>query len=232
MDRDRGVDGRRVGPERVEPEGLETEQPTSALPEGDVEVLRQDTSVVLRRDSARWGAIWAGLFTAVTTFLLLELLAFGIGLIRVGPDIFTPQDQPNPWVSVIIGLIAFFAGGVVAGITSSVRGPITGALNGFLVWALGIVLILLLSALGLGQVFGALGNFVGQLGLLQPGGINAPNPNLPNVDPQQVLGFLRTAALWTFLGMLLSAVASALGGWLGGRTDRPIGHVPRPRHRV
>jgi hypothetical protein len=44
----------------------------------------------------------------------------------------------------------------VAGMTSAVRGEATGLLNGFLVWALGTVLILLLSALGLGQIFGAL----------------------------------------------------------------------------
>jgi hypothetical protein len=64
-------------------------------------------------------------------------------------------------VSAILGLIAFFVGGAVAGMTSAVRGAVPGLVNGFLVWALGTVLILLLSALGLGQVFGALGNVVG-----------------------------------------------------------------------
>ena len=29
----------------------------------------------------------------------------------------------------------------------------------------------------------------------------------------------------TFLGLLLSAVAPALGGWLGGKRPDPIGHM-------
>ena len=51
---------------------------------------RQAAEVVVPRDSARWGPIWAGLITALTTFLLLELLAFGTGILTPnfagGPD--------------------------------------------------------------------------------------------------------------------------------------------------
>jgi hypothetical protein len=107
---------------------------------------------VVRRNSARWGPIWAGLITALTTYVLLELLAIGIGLQDVGPG----AGGGDGWVPAIIGLIAFFTGGAVAGMTSAVRGASTGLLNGFLVWALGTTLILVLSALGLGQIFGAL----------------------------------------------------------------------------
>ena len=170
-----------------------------------------------RRDSARWGPIWAGLITAVTTFMMLELLTIGVGLQDVG----TGTDVDG-WVPAIIGLIAFFTGGWVAGITSAVRGAATGLLNGLLVWALGTVLTLVLSALGLGQIFGALGNLVGQLALLQGGVFFVPNAA---VDPEQVAQAIRDAALGTFLGLLLSALASALGDWLGGRRPAPIGHV-------
>lgn len=152
--------------------------------------------------------------------MLLELLAFGLGLLT--PSIVPGQDNTaSAWVSGVIGLIAFFTGGSVAGMTSAVRGTATGLLNGFLVWALGTVLILALSALGLGQVFGALGNLVGQFSLLQ-GALSVPNAN---VDPQQILGALRTAALVGFFSLLVSAIASAIGGWLGGRTNHPIGHM-------
>lgn len=183
----------------------------------------QDTDVIVRRDSARWGPIWAGLIAALTTFLLLELLAFGLGLTT--PNLGTGTDNTaSAWVSGIIGLIAFFTGGSVAGMTSSVRGTATGLLNGFLVWALGTVVILVLSALGLGQIFGALGSVIGQLGqinLLQ-GGLNAPNAN---IDPQQLLDTLRTTAIGAFFSLMLAAIFSALGGWLGGRTNNPIGHM-------
>ncbi len=171
-----------------------------------------------RRDSIRWGPIWAGLITALTTFLLLQLLAIGLGLVGVGPE-----SGGGGWVPAIIGLIAFFIGGSVAGMTSAVRGAATGLLNGFLVWALGTVLILLLSALGLGQVFGALGNVVGQLGLLQ----NLQNANVPDFDRAQIAQAVRSGAIGAFFGLLLSALASMLGGFLGGRSSDPIGRMAR-----
>ncbi|MGB3682828.1 MAG: hypothetical protein WA990_10130 [Rubrobacteraceae bacterium] len=176
-----------------------------------------------RRDSARWGPIWAGLIAALTTFLLLQLLAIGIGIVGIGPN-----NTGGAWVSAILGLIAFFIGGAVAGMTSSVRGPVPGLINGFLVWALGTVLILLLSALGLGQIFGALGSVVGQVGVLQniqQGGVNAPN-----VDPAQIASDVRAGALGAFFGLLLTAVASMIGGLLGGSPKEPVGHMARDRN--
>lgn len=184
---------------------------------------REDGVFAARRDSARWGSIWAGLITALTTFLLLELLALGTGLLSVNLDP-SSANQASGWVSAIIGLVAFFTGGSVAGMTSAVRGASTGLLNGFLVWALGTVLMLALSALGLGQIFGAIGNLVGQLNLLAGGSLNVPGVN---VDPQQIVDALRTGALVGFFSLLLSAAAAALGGWLGGRTDDPIGHMAK-----
>src|SRR3712207_8759527 len=46
---------------------------------------------------------------------------------------------------------------------SAVGGRGAGALNGFLVWALAIIAILLLAANGLGQVLGGAGDIFGQL---------------------------------------------------------------------
>ncbi len=173
-----------------------------------------------RRDSIRWGPIWAGLITALTTFLLLQLLAIGLGLVDVGPG----SDGGGGWVPGLIGLIAFFTGGAVAGMTSAIRGPGSGLLNGFMVWALGTVLILLLSALGLGQLFGALGNVAGQVG---PGALGnaaqSAQGAAPNVSPQEAEQALQTGAIGAFFGLLLSALASMLGGLLGGRGSDPIG---------
>ncbi len=173
-----------------------------------------------RRDSIRWGPVWAGLITALTTFLLLQLLAIGLGLVDVGPG----SDGGGGWVPGLIGLIAFFTGGAVAGMTSAIRGPGSGLLNGFMVWALGTVLILLLSALGLGQLFGALGNVAGQVG---PGALGSAAQSAqgaaPNVSPQEAEQALQTGAIGAFFGLLLSALASMLGGLLGGRGSDPIG---------
>ncbi len=177
-----------------------------------------------RRDSTRWGPIWAGLVTALTTFLLLQLLAIGIGLVGIGPD----QGGFGAIVAAILGLIAFFLGGLVAGMTSAVRGAIPGLVNGFLVWALGVLVILLLSALGLGQIFGALGSVVGQVGVLQDiqqGGVNAPN-----VDPEQIASSVRTGAIGAFFGLLLAAIAAMVGGLIGGGPKEPIGHMAQDRN--
>jgi hypothetical protein len=194
---------------------------------------QQATEVVVPRDSSRWGPIWAGLITALTTFLLLELLAFGTGILTpnfvAGPD-----ATASAWVSAIIGLVAFFTGGSVAGMTSAMRGPAAEALNGFLVWALGSVLILVLSALGLGQLFGALGSLVGQFGLVgqalgQGGAVNVPEGglNLPQgINPQQYLDTVKSTAFWGFVSLAVAAAVSALGGYLGGRTSEPIGKAP------
>jgi hypothetical protein len=159
----------------------------------------------------------------LTTFLLLQLLALGIGLVGIGPN-----DTGGAWVSAILGLIAFFLGGLVAGITSAVRGPIPGLVNGFLVWALGVLVILLLSALGLGQIFGALGSLVGQVGLLQD--IQQGGVNVPNVDPAEIASSARIAALGAFFGLLLSAVTAMVGGLIGGSPKEPIGHMAQDRN--
>ncbi len=207
---------------RAEP-GERYAEPAGIRRASEVREDRDDgRDFVYRRDSARWGSIWAGLITAVVTFLLLQLLAIGLGLVGLGPT-----DTGSGWVPAIVGLIAFFTGGSVAGMTSAVRGAGTGLLNGFLVWALGTVLILLLSALGLGQIFGALGNVVGQLGVLQQlqqGGIPQ---GATNVDPAQVAQAVRTGAIAAFFGLLVSALASMLGGLLGGRSSDPIGRMAR-----
>ncbi len=116
-----------------------------------------DTAQVAR---LRWGAIWAGVLIALTAFLLLELLVFGISLVSAADRPGNSRDED--WVSGIIGLIAFFIGGYVASKASAAedvsaaRDARAGLLDGHLVWALGSVLILTLSALGVGQIFGAL----------------------------------------------------------------------------
>lgn len=173
-----------------------------------------------RRDSVRWGPIWAGLITALTAFLLLQLFAIGIGLVDLGPG----SEGGGGWVPALIGLIAFFVGGLVAGLTSAIRGPGPGLLNGFMVWALGTVLILVLSVLGLGQLFGALGNVAGQVG---PGALgnaaDSARGAAPNVSAREAETALRTGAIGAFFGLMFSALASMLGGLFGGRGPDPIG---------
>lgn len=179
----------------------------------------QATDVIAPRDRVRWGPIWGGIIATFAVFLLLETLAAGIGL--VSPS----NGGASAWTTGIVALIAFFVGGWVAEATSAVRGAGAGTLNGLMVWALGITLSLLLSLFGLSTLFGALGNVVGQFfaaghTIALPGGVGTPSPSTVSSSAQ--------AAGWgAFFTLLLSAIASAVGGWLGSR-GKPIGYIGRP----
>jgi hypothetical protein len=169
--------------------------------------------VVASRDAVRWGPIWAGLITTLTIFLILVLLAYGLGLGQASPT-------ANAWVTGILALVAFFVGGWVAARTSQVRGSGAGLLTGFLVWALGTTLIVLLSLAGAGRLFGATGQFFGSGGQVTPGVIGA--------TPAQIAHAIRMAAWGGFLSLVVSALAAMLGGWLGA-LGGPIGRFYRAR---
>jgi len=139
----------------------------------------------------------AGALATLATFLLLGLLALGIDLL-VDEDSGAALD----WVSVIIGLLAFLVGGYVAGrILGEHRdAPAEGARDagrhgvrhGLLTWALTTVLILVLSGLGLGTLFGPVGDMMGPL------------------DPEQISQAARDGALGAFFSLLLWAIASVV----------------------
>lgn len=211
MDRDRE---RHVAEREADGEARRPEPGIEAVPvrESETDVV-QRTQVSVGHDTIRWGPVWAGLLAALAGFLLLSVLALAIGaqtveVIGAAGTVATVTG----WATAIIGLIAFFVGGYVAGATSPLRGTVAGLLNGLLVWALGVVLILVFSAFGVGQVFGALGNLFSQFRALVV---------IPETSPQvirQVADAIAGGAFAAFLSMLLPAIAAALGGWLGAKT--------------
>src|SRR3712207_507609 len=102
-----------------------------------------DTTVVTPVDRVRWGAIFAGIFAALSTLLVLTLLGIGIGAAS-----FDPGDRASGfgigagiWSGVSL-LLAFLVGGFVAARTAAVTGQRNGALNGALMWAVAIPLLL------------------------------------------------------------------------------------------
>jgi hypothetical protein len=120
----------------------------------DVDMIR----VVQPVDRVRWGAIFAGLFTAVSTFVLLSILGLAIGA-----SAFTPGDDltgfgtgAGIWTAVS-ALIAFFVGGLIAARAAAVTGRGNGALNGAMVWIVMIPLALYLVSSGIGSTLRALG---------------------------------------------------------------------------
>ena len=86
----------------------------------------------------------------------------------------------------------------------------SGVLNGFLVWAAGLVFMLIMAGLGLGSLFGTLGTLFG----------NVQSLNTPNVDQQTVLSSIQSGAGVAFIALALGALAAAFGGWVGALTLR------------
>jgi len=202
---DREPDGQRL--KEPEVDGVQTpheDGPDAPQMQGD--------DVTALHSSIHWSSIGTGVLLAITTFLLLELLAIGSGLLTVAGSAAATSVSP------LIGLIAFFIGGYVAGLTSEgggggtfgVRYTGSAVLQGLLVWALGTVLMLAISVLGLGQLFGALGEVVNHL-------TSALNSNVERRLSAEGVG---NPALVAFFGLLLSALTAALGSWLGKTSSR------------
>ncbi len=172
-----------------------------------VNVSERPVNVALppeRRDQVRWGPVWAGLIVSLATFLLLELLALGLNWLTPGSNAGTRTGV----VSGVFGLIAFFLGGLVAGATVMWRQAGSGLLHGVLVWALGVVSIIMLATLGGGALFGSVADTLANVA-------NLSRANLANVDTTQALDTARAGARFGVLGLALSLAAAAFGGLTG-----------------
>lgn len=120
----------------------------------DIDTIRVSNPV----DRVRWGAIFAGLFTTISTFILLSILG-----LAVGASAFNPGDNLGDlgtsagiW-SAVSALIAFFVGGMLAARAAAVTGKGNGALNGAMVWIVMIPLALYMVSSGIGSTMRALG---------------------------------------------------------------------------
>lgn len=156
-----------------------------------------------------WGAVWAGLLTAVPTFLVLQVFFYWVGALSL-----TMRHNAlglgttNEWLSPLLGIVAFFIGGWVATQNMPDTRPSAGILNGFLVWALGISFIVALSTMGIGLAFGSAGGFFDQFLVSSRGAIPGGTNGLD-------LFAFRDAAGWGLLFLVLSAIFSMIGGSIG-----------------
>jgi hypothetical protein len=209
LDREAGYAERE--PAYVERQQTRVEHTPGQVYRPDWTTEREASALLAARDSVRWGPIVAGLVTALTTFLLLSLLAVGIGITAADPASGTADAQAigigGAITGAVIGLFSFFLGGLVAARTSAAVGRPAGALNGFLVWALGVIVILALGALGLSSILGAAGSIIGQTGV--------PSVDAPNLDPAAAADTLRNSALGAFISLAIPALAATLGGIVG-----------------
>lgn len=167
-----------------------------------------------RQDGVRWGPIWAGLLTALTTFILLELLFYSLGWLTLDPGEQDPGSNAG-WVTGILALVSFFLGGLVAGATAIWKGLFSGLLHGFLVWALGVVAFIALTFFGGSALLGSFGTLTNELGV-GPQEVQS-STEVSGSEAEEIASTAKDAAAPAFWGLFLPLAASMLGGLIGSK---------------
>jgi hypothetical protein len=175
-----------------------TSTPPASIDATDVEV-----AVAGPRTIISWSSILAGALIALAVLVLLSVTALAAGL-EVAP--IGERGVPRfgaAVASIVTGLfivIAFGTGGITTVWAAGLIEPGPAILHGFLVWALALLLMLALIALGLGG-FGGMATFLGA-----------------GFKPETVDEF-KTAGWTTALGLALGAGSAALGGLVATREE-------------
>jgi hypothetical protein len=134
---------------------------------------------------------------------------------------------------VASALIAFFLGGWVAAKTAAVAGVGSGLLNGLMVGAAMLAIVLWLTGSGVGGMLGTIGSNIGDITSVvqeQAGGAQEAEQQaqdevqqqIQQVDPQRAFDTVEEGAWWTLLGLILPLVASGLGGLVGHNERRDV----------
>jgi hypothetical protein len=161
-----------------------------------------------RRDRIRWGPVWAGALTTLSTYVVLQLLFFALGWLDLG---FAGggNSTVRAVVSGVLGLVAFFLGGAAAGASSLWHRANDGMVNGVVSWAVTVTALLVLALIGGGALLGSLADVATQFVDLRNAG--------SGVDIARAAETARDTAGWAALGLGLSMVASAIGGSIGAK---------------
>lgn len=167
-----------------------------------------------RQDGVRWGPIWAGLLTALTTFLLMELMFYAFGWLTLDPGA-NDSSSSRGLVTGILALVAFFLGGLVAGGTALWKGLFSGLLHGFLVWALGVVAFIALTFFGASALLGSFGSLSSQLGV-GPQQVQSAT-DVSDAEAAQAATAAKDGAGPAFWGLLLPLGSAMLGGLIGSK---------------
>lgn len=168
-----------------------------------------------RRDRIRWGPVWAGALTTLSTYVVLQLLFFALGWLDLGFG-GGGNSTVRAVVSGVLGLVAFFLGGAAAGASSLWHRANDGMVNGVVSWAVTVTALLALALIGGGALLGSLADVATQFADLRNAG--------SGVDIARAAETARDTAGWAALGLGLSMVASAIGGSIGAKLWPGRGH--------
>lgn len=172
----------------------------------DVNVERERIGIhneaqTIRRDRIRWGPVWAGVVTAVGTYLFLMLALVALGIVDMGEGM-----TGDAIASSIAALVAFFIGGVTTGATAMWQGADDGILHGIVMWFTGLVALIVLGAVGSGVALGAVDT-----------SDTFDQFSADEVDTEQAQDDAEEAAAKALFGLTLALAASAAGGAVGAK---------------
>jgi hypothetical protein len=157
-----------------------------------------------------WSAVWVGALAALAVALLTSLIGTALGAHQVGPGRGIAR-----WSDIGLGALiftvfgAFFSfvvGGWVTGKINGYRRAETDMLHGAIVWLVAVPVLVLLAALGAGNLFGSwFGGLAGVPVWVSPSAVAA--------DPTAAAA-ARNGALGAAAALLIGLVGAVLGGWL------------------
>jgi hypothetical protein len=165
------------------------------------------TSTDVRHDRIRWGAVWTGVLTTLSIYIVLQLLFFALGWLDLGNN--SAGGTTRAIVSGVLALIAFFLGGAAAGASALWHRANDGMVNGVVTWAVTVIALLGIVLVGGGALVGSLADTVTQSVDLRAAGAG--------VDIAEATRTAQQTAGATALGLGLSMVAAALGGSIGAK---------------
>jgi hypothetical protein len=156
------------------------------------------------RSLVQWGPILAGFFSATAIFLVLTALGIAIGASVLEPRAGGIAIGPWPavWAAITI-IVAFLVGGWVASRSTLFGSRYSHLMDGFVVGAAGLTMIVWGSTIGLADLFGAIGQDVSRI--MASAGATSP----------QAFDLVRQGGFITFVWFLLPLLAATLGGYLG-----------------
>jgi len=137
------------------------------------------------RNRVQWGPIIAGVLAAIIVFLLLTVLGIALGASVLDPA--NTAGDIGKWAAVwsaITAVVAFVIGGWIAARSAAVAGTFSALVNGLMVGAAGLLLIIWLTASGLGNLFGTIGSTVGSV-LNVAASVAPAAGDAANVNPTQ-----------------------------------------------
>lgn len=189
------------------------------------------------RDRVRWGPIVAGVFTALTTLVVMTVLGLALGMTAFEPGETggrTVGTAAAIW-GIITAVLAFFLGGWMAGRNALGSAHENGAVNGFLVGAVTVIIMLWMIGTGLGNLMGLAGANIDEITRLT-------GQQITQISGEEVAETVTPTArenydearntAWGTLAALVVALSAAAAGGALGHPDRAMVTTRTPARRT